>query len=421
MKSPAITKKRHCLVCHHPKLVKYLDLGTMALANAFVAKKNLGKPEEKFPLRVYYCPNCHLAQLTDWVDRKKLFNRYHYFTGASKPLHTHFEQYAKEAADARRLRARRRRASADLVVDIGSNDGLLLKYFKQLGARVLGVDPAKNVAKQAKQDGIETLVTFFNEETAGSIAKKYGWADIITANNVLAHTDELHSIMAGVKKLLANDGVFVFEVQYLDDLVRDNEFDNTYHEHICYFSVHPLVTLLQQHNLEIFDIKRVDTQGGSLRVYAGHQPLKFAVQPSVERFLTQEKELGLQSIEKLKAFGKMPNMHRKELVILLRNLKKHGKKIIGYGAAAKGNTLLQYCNIGPKLLDYVADTTPSKQGTFTPGTNIPVMPTSHMQKNLPDYVLILAWNYASAIKQNESWLKDKGVKFITPIPHIEVS
>ncbi len=409
-----IEKKKSCIVCGHKNLFKYLDLGKSALANSYLKKSDLQKPEPKFPLRVYYCPNCHLAQLFDWVDRKALFEYYAYLTGKSWPMHEHFRKYAEDVYRQFPNQAKQ------LTLDIGSNDGFLLKCFQDLGGKILGVDPAKNIVRTANKSGIKTLPVFFDLAVARKILKGYGQAGVITANNVLAHTDNLAGIIAGVKNLLHPNGVFIFEVQYLGDLIRNNEFDNTYHEHICYFSLTPLTKLLSQSGLQIFDVEKVNTQGGSIRVYAGTTPNPFPVKNSVRKILLGEKSQGLQNSKTYKKFGMVPKKIKKDLVELLTKLKKQNKTIVGYGAAAKGNTLLQYCEIGPDLIDYIVDTTPSKQGKFTPGTHIPIYSPKHLKKETPDYVLILAWNYADLILKKEVALKKKGVKFIVPIPKVKI-
>ncbi len=412
--SEKVKKNRKCIACGHNNLIKYLDLGESALANSYIDKSNLAKKEQKFPLRVYVCANCHLAQLTDWVDRKKIFEHYAYFTSKSKPLHEHFKKYAED------IYKKFPKQIKNLILEIGSNDGFLLGLFKEYGGVVLGVDPAKNIAKTANEMGIDTWPVFFDSEVADKIFKEYGQVGVITANNVLAHTDNIHGILAGVKKLLAEDGVFIFEVQYLGDLIKNNEFDNTYHEHIFYFSLAPIIKILEKWDLQVFDVKKVNTQGGSMRVYAGHKNNPFKINNSVNKFLAQEKKQGLQKIKTYKEFGKVPDQVKKQLVQLLTKLKKQNKTIIGYGAAAKGNTLLQYCKIGPELIDYIVDTTPAKQGKYTPGTHIPIFSRKQINKKKPDYILILAWNYADVIMKNEKELQKKGVKFIIPIPKVRV-
>lgn len=412
---PSIVKKNTtCLICGGKNLTMYLDLGQSALANSYVEEADLIKSDNTVPLRVYYCSDCHLAQLLDIVDRKILFEDYAYFSSTSPQLLGYFEDYAKNVF------VRFPKQTSKFTVEIASNDGILLKSFKNLGAKILGVDPAKNVAQEANSNGIPTLAKFFNKAIAQEILNEYGHAGIITANNVLAHTDTLYEIMEGVKLLLDADGVFVFEVQYLGDLINKNEFDNTYHEHICYFSLAPLKTLLNKHGLEIFDVEQVAGQGGSLRVFAGNIPLLHPTSEAVELLSKQESILGLDNLTTYQNFAERPKQTKKDLVKLLTDLKKSGKTIVGYGAPAKGNTLLQYCGIGPNLIDYVIDASPSKQGRFTPGMHIPIFAPSKLKEVPPDYILLLAWNYADSIIQKESWLKDLGVKFIKPVPEVTV-
>ena len=347
------------------------------------------------------------------VDRKKLFLNYDYFSSASPQLKAHFSDYAKEVFNRFPEQAKK------LTLEIASNDGILLKCFQQLGAKVLGVDPAKNIVQFAQKNGVETLPVFFNLKTAENILRKYGPAGIISANNVLAHTDDLHSMVGGVKKLLAENGVFVFEIQYLLDLLQKNEFDNTYHEHVCYFSLAPLCALLEKHGLKIFDVEHVSTQGGSLRVFAGHNPLLFPTSKSVGKFLLEEKNQGLYELKTYKNFGSKPRKIKKQLASLLKKLKKQNKKIVGYGAAAKATTLLAYSGIS-KFINYIADDSPQKQGKYMPGNHVPIVSSETLKKDTPDYVVLFAWNYADSIIKRESWLKEKGVKFIKPVPEVQI-
>ena len=407
-------KTEHCLVCNHNRLHKFLDFGDNALANSYLRKSELNKPELKVPLRVYYCPKCHLVQLIDIVDRKLVFDDYAYFSSTSPQLVDHFEDFAEEIYE------RFPKQATELTIEIGSNDGVLLKHFQNLGARILGVDPARNIARIAQKNGIETLPVFFNEAVAEKIRKKYGMAGIITANNVLAHTDEIHSIIAGVKKLLAPDGIFVFEVQYIGDLIAKCAFDNIYHEHICYYSLAPLIKLLNKWGLKAFDIQFVDTHGGSLRIYAAHDSENFKIRRSITKLVRQEKRRGLYELETYKNFSIRPQTIRKDLVSLVKKLKKQNKTIAGYGASAKGTSLLQFCRIGPNVIDYIVDNAPSKQNKFTPGSHIPIYAPETLKARIPDYVLLLAWNYADSIMKNEDWLKQIGTKFIVPIPSVIV-
>jgi len=400
----------HCIICHNEKIIKYFSLGKQSPSNAYLEKKQLKTKEFKFPLGVSFCPKCHLAQLDFILDRPALFRHYAYFSSTSPQLLIHFDKYAEEVS------RRFPKQTKKLVFEIASNDGLLLKSFKKRGARVLGIDPAENIAQQANKQGIKTIAKFFGRAVVPEILENYGKVGIITANNILAHTDEIHDVVAGVKQLLDKDGIFIFEVQYLADLLKNNEFDNTYHEHVFYFSLFPLIKLLGRYRLKIFDVRHVDTQGGSLRIYAGHTPLHFPVKKSLSQFLEKERQQGLGKIETYINFAGYPLKIKRGIKTILTQIKSKRKKIIGYGAAAKGNVLLQYCKIDSKILDYITDEAPSKQGKYTPGTHIPIVSPKCLTKEKPDYILLLAWNYTPSILEKEKWFIDQGGKFIIPIP-----
>lgn len=403
-------KSDKCLICKGKRLSRYLSLGECALANSFLTEEALDKPEHKFPLEVYFCRDCYLAQLLDIVDRELIYRDYAYFSSTSPMLVKHFEEYAKEVFSRYPKQSRR------LVADIGSNDGVLLKPFKKMGARVLGIDPAENIAVLANSAGIETIADFFNKKLALKLIKKYGKAGIITSNNALAHTDILHDIFAGVKEFLSRDGVFVFEVQYLVDLLEHNEFDNTYHEHICYHSLHPLSVLLKMHGMGVIDVIRTDTHGGGIMVFASHKGSDFPTSEVVFELLESERLAGLYKLSTYRKFAERPPMIKKKLTCMLSDLKKNRKSISAYGASAKGSTLLQYCGFGPDVIDYITDDAPSKQGKYMPGTHIPIVPSIVLREKIPDYILITAWNYASNIMAKESWFKEVGGSFIVPIP-----
>ncbi len=403
-------KSNKCLICGGKKLTKYLSLGKSALANSYLTKTQLKKPELKIPLEVYFCHNCNLAQLLHIVDRELIYNNYAYFSSTSPMLVKHFQEYAELVFNRYPKQAKR------LVLDIGSNDGVLLKPFKKLGARVLGVDPAKNIAKVANDNGIETLANFFTKKLVKTLLKKYGKAGIITSNNTLAHTDILHEIVDGVNQMLDDDGVFIFEVQYLADLLKHNEFDNTYHEHICYHAITPLLYLLKMHSLKMIDVVHTDTHGGGIMVFASHLKSPLQVGKSVSRFMKNEKIMGLSTLKPYRNFAKRPPIVKEKLLKMLKKYKKEGKKIAGYGASAKCTTLLQYCGLGTKTIDYITDSAPSKQGKFTPGTHIPIVPPEKLKEDTPDVILITAWNYAKNIMEKEKWFKERGGKFIIPIP-----
>ncbi|MBI2430643.1 MAG: class I SAM-dependent methyltransferase [Candidatus Levybacteria bacterium] len=403
-------KSNKCLICGSKKLTRYLSLGNAAPANSYLTKLQLKQKEFKAPLEVYFCHNCHLAQLLHIVDRDYIFSNYAYFSSTSPMLVKHFEEYAKEVFQ------RYPAQSKQLVVDIGSNDGVLLKPFKKLGARVLGIDPAKNIAQIANKQGIKTIADFFSKNKVAKLIKKYGKAGIITSNNTLAHTDALHDILDGVKELLDEKGIFIFEVQYLLDLLNHNEFDNTYHEHICFYATRPLTYLLKMHGLKIINIIHTDTHGGGIMVFASHSRSSLTIAKAVNEFLENEKRFGLDKLSTYKKFAKRPPIVKKQLTRMLLNLKKKGKKIVAYGASAKATTLLQYCNISSDIVEYITDSAPSKQGKFTPGTHIPIVTPHTLKTKTPDYIIITAWNYADNIMEKEKWFKEGGGKFIIPIP-----
>ncbi len=408
-------KSNNCLICGSKKLTRYLSLGNAAPANSYLTKMQLKKKEFKAPLEVYFCHNCHLAQLLHIVDRAYIYRHYDYFSSTSPMLVKHFEEYALEVFNRFPKQARH------LVVDIGSNDGVLLKPFKNLGAKVLGIDPAKNIAKIANSEGIETIADFFSSKKVPGLIKKYGKAEIITSNNTLAHTDALHDIFEGVREFLDDKGVFVFEIQYLADLLSHNEFDNTYHEHICFHAVSPLIFLLKMHSMKMIDVIHTDTHGGGIMVFAAHESASFPTSKAVGEFLENESQLGLNKLSTYKKFALRPPLVKKKLTKMLLDLKKKGKKITAYGASAKATTLLQYCGIGANIIDYITDSAPSKIGKFTPGTHIPIVPEDTLKKQTPNYIVITAWNYAQHImEKKEPWFKEAGGKFIIPIPEPKI-
>lgn len=411
MTKAKVKRSKHCLICKGKKLTRFLSLGDLPLANSYLTKKELRKRELKVPLNIYYCQTCHLAQLLDIVDRGLLFNNYAYFSSASSTLVKHFEEYAKDLIKKFPLLAKQ------LTIDVGSNDGVLLKPLKKLGARVLGVDPATNITSIVNKEHLEAINDFFGTHLIPNIKNTYGKAGIITANNVLAHTDKIHDILAATKQLLDPKGVFVFEIQYLADLLQKNEFDGMYHEHICYFSLHPVIYLLEQYDLQVFDVLHVDNHGGSLRIYASHKSEPFRVKNSVQKLIQKERSLKLHEDKVYKKFAKQPLIIKKTLTRMLADIKKQGKKIVGYGAPAKATTLLNFCGITNQTIDYITDSTPSKQNLFMPGNRIPILPPETIKKNIPDYIIILAWNSADSIMKKEQWFTKQGGKFILPIPY----
>jgi SAM-dependent methyltransferase len=405
-----LTKRDSCRVCASRKLTEFLDLGSMPPANSFLEQRDLGKPELTFPLKVYFCHNCSLVQLLDVVSPELLFGDYHYLTSASQPLADHFVKMGQELA------LRFTRSKDDLVVEIGSNDGTLLRAIGDK-CRTLGVEPARNVAALAVENGIETINEFFSERIARQILKKYGSAKVVIANNVIAHIDNLHDIFSGAKALTGDGGVFVFEVHWVGNLIGDGGFDQIYHEHLSYFSLSALQRLVEQFGYKIFDAALMPIYGSSLRIYAGNNQ---KVEKSVEELLSKEKAMELDRLETYMKFSEKVRRIKTELTNLLLQLKREGKKIAGYGAPAKGNTLLNYCGIDNKILDYLIDTTPFKQGKFTPGVHIPIYSPEKLNEAPPDYLLLLAWNYKDVILEKEKTIREKGVRFIIPVPEVKI-
>lgn len=406
-----VFKLNFCRICKGGKLKKIISLGKTPPANSFLTKSELKKNSEKwFPLSVNICLNCRQLQLSHVVNPDILFKNYVYVSSTSPVFIKHFEDYAKSVSKKVNLK------KGDLVIDIGSNDGILLKPFKKLGAKVLGVDPAVKIAKQASKQGIETLPQYFTENLGKKIYKKYGGAKIITANNVFAHINDIDDVIKASKKILSDDGVFLSESPYLVVFLQNNLFDTIYHEHLSYYSVKPLGLFFKRHGMRIFDVEETGSHGGSIRVYVCYDNAKYKTQKSVSALLKREEKLGLDNIKTYLEFAERVNKNKMQLNKLLKNLKRQGKKIAGYGAPAKGNTLLNYFNIGNNILDYIVDDSSYKQGLYTPGTHIPVVSFKHLKKDRPDYILLLAWNFAKPLIEKLSDFKKSGGHFIIPVP-----
>lgn len=403
-----------CRICKNKKLEKILDLGEMPLANAFLDKNQIDQKENLYPLRVIWCKSCGLLQIDEIVPPEILFRNYVYVSGTSEALRKHFEDLATNVANNFKLN------SSSLVIDIGSNDGTLLEEFKKFGLKVIGVEPAVNISKIAQEKGITTVNDFFSENIAKKIVKDNGKADAVTATNVVAHTNDLDGLLKGVSYLLKDDGVFVIEVPYLVDLLEGVEFDTIYHEHLSYFAVRPLKIFFEEHNFKIVNIEKVKIHGGTIRIFVSKKKSRYDINKNVNQLISLEIEKGLNEVIAYRKFAERVEKLKEDLVCLLQKLKSENKKVIGYGAAAKGNTLLNYYHIGPKLIEFIADLNPMKQNKFTPGTNIPVYSPEQIFEVKPDYMLILAWNFADEIMKQQSRFKEMGGKFIIPVPEVRI-
>jgi len=401
-------------LCGSEDLAEVVQLTATPPANAFVSRTNLDIEQEKFPLTLHFCRDCTHLQLLDVVDPGILFENYVYVSGTSPVFVKHFEDYSAA------LMERYHPATASLAIDIGSNDGTLLGFLKAAGLQVLGIDPARDIAARATEIGIETLPEFFTPALARQIKTDRGAAAIITANNVFAHADDLISVVDGVRELLASDGVFSFEVSYLVDVFENTLFDTIYHEHLSYHAVGPLVRFFAANGMTLIEAERIDTHGGSIRGFAQLATATRPVGSSVSEAVLTEVKMGLNREETYDIFSAKINALRIDLTELLVDLKSQGKRIAGFGAPAKATTLMYHFGLGPDIIDFIVDDSPLKQGLFTPGLHVPVLPSSEIQLRAPDYLLLLAWNFAEPIMRNNADFVEAGGKFIIPVPKVEI-
>lgn len=405
-----IIKKKKCRVCQGSRLAKVLDLGSMPPANAFLTRKELSKPEEKFPLAVYFCQDCGLLQLRDVVHPKLLYTKYDYMSSASKPLADYLVSLGNQLAD------RFVSSKDDLVIDIGGNDGTLLSAIKNR-CRVLNIEPAKRITVISQKNGVPAVNSFFSERLAERVLKKFGPATAVTANNVVAHIDDLGDLFKGIKVLIGDKGVFSFDVHWVGNLVGEGGFDQIYHEHLCYFSLAVVKRLVEKMGLKVFDVELTSMHGASLRVFVSkNRPTG----KSVDKALKEEKKRKLDKLGTYRLFARQVARNKEELITTLARLVKINKRIAGYGAPAKGNTLFNFCKIDGRLVDFIVDTTPFKQGFFAPGSKIPVLHPDEFKNKKPDYAILLAWNYADMIVEKEKEFRKNGGKFIIPVPRVRI-
>ncbi len=399
-----------CRLCKGKNLQKFLDLGPQPPSDAFLTKEELKEEESRYPLDVYLCLACGQVQLGYVVPPEVLYCKgYPYESSTTRTGREHFYEMAEGIVERFRL------GRNDLVVDLGSNVGVLLGGFKAQGTRVLGVDPAAKMAEIANASGIETVTDFFTAALARKIVVKHGPAKAMTATNVFAHIDDLDDTMEGVLTLLAEDGVLVIEAPHFVQLVRNTEYDTIYHEHLSYLSAKPLTHFFGRFGMEIFDAEAINIHGGSLRYFVARRE-KYPHSESVGKITNEEENEGIHGLPRLRDFAAAVLGQKRLLMELLGKLKKEGRRIAGLSAPAKGNTLLNYCGVTPTILDYITEKAQMKVGLFTPGTHIPVYGDDRLLTEQPDYALILAWNFADEIMKNLAEYKKRGGKFIIPIP-----
>jgi 2-polyprenyl-3-methyl-5-hydroxy-6-metoxy-1,4-benzoquinol methylase len=406
--------KTNCRFCHTPLAHVFADLGMSPLSNAFLPADRLEQPETFYPLTAYVCAECLLVQLPAIETPEKIFRDYPYFSSYSDTWLEHSREYCQA------MIARLGLDADSQVVEIASNDGYLLQYFLDAGIPVLGIEPAANVAEVAREKGIETVVDFFARESARDLASQGRKAKLLLGNNVLAHVPDLNDFVAGLKILLDDGGVITMEFPHLLRLIEGNEFDTIYHEHYSYFSLLAVRRIFAAHGLTIVDVDELATHGGSLRIHARHTEEGAEEGERVVHLLTTEREYGLDRIETYARFAEQVRETKRALLSFLVTAKTEGKRVAGYGAPAKGNTLLNYCGIRSDFIDYTVDRNPHKQGLFLPGTRIPIHAPDRLRETKPDFVLILPWNLKDEIIEQMADVREWGGRFVVPIPRVEV-
>lgn len=404
-----------CRFCDSPLEHTFVDLGVSPLANSYVKPQQLNCAETFYPLHVYVCSKCLLVQLEEWSSPAEIFTDYAYFSSFSTSWLEHARRYVDMVVDRFGLNSRH------LVVEVASNDGYLLQYFLPHRIPVLGIEPAANVAEAAKAKGIPTLVKFFGEQTARELAREGRKADLLIGNNVLAHVPKLNDFVSGLKILLNHRGIITMEFPHLMRLMEDNQFDTIYHEHFSYFSFVVVERLFSAHGLTIFDVEEIPTHGGSLRIFARHiEDASSPVTDRVTELRTREIRGGYVTLDHYLTFADKVIDVKSKLLAFLVEARRDGKTVVGYGAPAKGNTLLNYCGIRTDFLAYTVDRSPHKQGHFLPGTRIPIRAPEEIGKTRPDYLLILPWNLKDEIIEQMAHIREWGGRFVVPIPEVRV-
>jgi hypothetical protein len=405
----------NCRFCKTPLKTTFVDLGMSPLSNAFIKGEDISSMERFYPLHAFVCESCFLVQLEEFESPEAIFSDYVYFSSYSESWLEHSRRYVDQMVERFKFN------SASFVVEIASNDGYLLQNFVRHKIPCLGIEPAANVAEVAIKKGVPTEAVFFGEETAKRLLDQGKSADLLIGNNVFAHVPNINDFVAGMKVILAPQGVITLEFPHLLELIKHNEFDTIYHEHFSYLSLIAVEKIFKAHGLEVFAVEQLTTHGGSLRVYGQHLGNSLrAVEASVAEIRELEFAAKLNQVVTYTAFSKGVEAAKRALLSFLIEAKGSGKKIVAYGAAAKGNTLLNYCGIRQDFIEYVVDRNPHKQGLFTPGTHIPVFSPEKIEQTKPDYIVILPWNLTDEVTKQLAFVRDWGAKFVVAIPTLRV-
>jgi SAM-dependent methyltransferase len=403
-----------CRFCSSPLTHTFVDLGKSPLCETFLAPEQLAEMEPFYPLHVYVCDRCFLVQVEEFVPPEEIFSTYPYFSSYSTSMLEHARNYADS------MTARWRLGSENLVVELGSNDGYLLQFFQSRGVPVLGVEPAGNVAEEAIAKGIPTRVEFFGVDAARRMVEEGLRADLVAGMNVLAQIPDLNGFVAGIEVLLGPQGVCTIEFPHVLQLVEGNLYDTIYHEHFSYFSFLSARRIFAAHGLEMFDVEEVSTHGGSLRVYACRADADHEVHDRVRARVELERARGLEDVGFYEGFGAKVAASKREILRFLIDAREAGKKVVGYGAPGKGNTLLNYCGIRTDLIDYTVDRNPHKHGRYLPGTHIPIHAPERIAETRPDYIFVLPWNLKDEIVEQMAFVREWGARFVIPLPRLEI-
>ena len=404
-----MSKRNDCRMCGSKHVSCFLSLSDMPRAGAYIKKEDLGKPEILYPLDIYFCEDCYSVQLLDIIPRETLFDDYRYLSSvASASVLEHFNSYSKEIYDILIEKS-------NFVVEIACNDGILLEPLMNHGINCLGIDPASNIVSVARDKGLNVINDFFGKKIVQKILQEHGQAEIVVANAVFAHVDDMDDMTAGVNGILSDSGTFIFEVHHLADIIQDMQYDSFYHEHFSYHSIITLSKFLKKYDMEICDVKKFSVRGGMIRVYAKKIKNNNKINRSVNEFIDLEKTMGLDQFQTFKKFGESVIEHKSEILKLLNQLKSEGKKIVAYGMSGRGNTLLNYWKVDTKIIDYGIDASPERYDRYVPGMHIPIKSPENSLVDV-DYALLLAWIFKDDIMKKESDFIKNGGKFIIPMP-----